>query len=78
MIVIVAIAAMVVVAASAWPVSGRARRARRERRLLRAEAARGIAALETMLAERGSQAGTRPGSRGGESATGDNAPNPQA
>jgi hypothetical protein len=31
-----------------------------------------------MLAERGSQAGTRPGCRGGESATGDNAPNPQA
>jgi hypothetical protein len=78
MIVIGAIVAMVLVVASFWPACGRARRVRRERRLLRAEAARGIAALEAMLAERGSQAGTRPGSLGGESATGDNAPNPQA
>jgi hypothetical protein len=78
MIVIGAIVAMILVAASVWPVCGRARRARRERRLIRAEAARGIAALESMLAGRGSQASTRPGPRGGESATGGNAPDPQA
>jgi hypothetical protein len=77
MIVTVAIASVVVVVASCWLVFGQPWRAWRERRLLKAEAARGIAGLETMLAERAARAGTRPGYGGDKGATGENAPNSQ-
>jgi hypothetical protein len=76
MMVIVAVATVLFVTASSWPLCRRARREWRERRLTRAEVARGIAGLETMLAAHAARAGRQPGYREGKGTPGENAPKP--
>jgi hypothetical protein len=78
MIVILAIASVILVAACCSPLCSSARRTWRERRDIRAEAVRGIAGLESMLAEHARQPGTPPRSREGDTGKGENAPNPRA
>jgi hypothetical protein len=68
MVPIVAIVSAVIVVACAWPLSARVRRARQQSRLIRAEAARGITRLESMLADRAARPRPRPGRRGGDTA----------